>query len=30
VATLNTRLAALEVELEGAFLRWDELESQKG
>jgi len=30
VAAVNTRLAALEQELEGAFLRWDELESLKG
>ena len=29
VAVLNARLAGLEQELEAAFLRWDELESQK-
>ena len=30
VAVVNARLAALEQELETAFLRWDELEGQKG
>jgi ATP-binding cassette subfamily F protein uup len=30
VAAVNARLAALEQELEAAFLRWDELESLKG
>ncbi len=30
VAAVNARLAVLEQELEAAFLRWDELESQKG
>jgi ATP-binding cassette subfamily F protein uup len=29
VTMVNARLAALELELEEAFLRWDELESQK-
>jgi ATP-binding cassette subfamily F protein uup len=30
VVAVNARLAGLEQELEAAFLRWDELESQKG
>ena len=29
VATVNARLAAIEEELEAAYLRWDELESLK-
>jgi hypothetical protein len=29
LATINARLAAIEGELEAAYLRWDELESLK-
>jgi len=29
IASINTRLAAIELELEAAYLRWDELESLK-